>query len=289
MCIRDRSSSRTVFLFSRPPPLRGPHGKELYGLKGLSPKQNEHVRLGTLLATRCAEMATLCDDLGIPWIVEQPLIREGRVSAFHRPEWIRVRKRPGVFEVDLDQCMYADLPPRPDRKTYRKGTTLIGNLDLRGLLRTCNCPSRMWTIHTGSSFTTSSGTVVQAPPGRRYRAPHPPLLGRVEAVPVGESAPSGYSRGFLTKETAHYPAELNWQLVALLGLGCSQRDGQPVRGSEPALVLGKTKSAPDHAGRPPEERTRRALDAQPPVERPLAGRARKEAPRTGRLGGERFG
>ena len=43
------------------------------------------------------------------------------------------------------------------------------------------------------------------------------------------------------------------------------------------------------AGRPPEERTRRALDAQPPVERPLAGRARKEAPRTGRLGGERCG
>ena len=95
----------------------GPHGKELYGLKGLTPRQNKQVRLGTLLATRSAGMATLCDDLGIPWIVKQPLIREGNVSAFNLPEWVRVRERPEINRMDLDQCKFADSPPRPARKT----------------------------------------------------------------------------------------------------------------------------------------------------------------------------
>ena len=172
-------------------------------------------------------MAELCSDLGIPWGAETPLFRPNKPSVFRLPEWGRVLQRPTVNRGDLDQCQYEDIPKRPPNRTYTKGTTLESNVELDGVVRRCCCPMATWTVFAGSSFRTSQGHDVRTPVGRRFKAPHPPLIGTREAVLAGTDLPpvrrSGASSGFLTRDTAHYPAELTWQIIATLALEATRR------------------------------------------------------------------
>ena len=95
-------------------------------------------------------MAELCSDLGIPWGAETPLVRPGKPSVFVLPEWLRVISRPTVKRGDLEQCQFEDIPSRPPAKTYAKGTTLQGNVELDGLERRCCCPMVTWTVFSGT-------------------------------------------------------------------------------------------------------------------------------------------
>ena len=82
-------ASRPCSSFSRarnrpggPPPLGGLLGQDRYGLKHLTPKQNEMVRLHNLFAIRTAEIAQWFVASRRPVLIEQPAIRSGEVSMF---------------------------------------------------------------------------------------------------------------------------------------------------------------------------------------------------------------
>ena len=164
-------------------------------------------------------------------IIFPTVIREGKPSLFTLPDWGAVRTDPAVRRADPDQCGFADEPPRPDTWTYKKSATLIGDADLQGFnSRVCDHPKRTWTVYANRNFTTSGGFLVRPPSGRRILASHPPLMGRIEAVADGEPVPKRQKalKSYLTRETAHYPAELNWHLVATLGLDANgSRFGVP--------------------------------------------------------------
>ena len=69
-----------------PPPLRGACGRDLYGFKHLKAKDKEAVRLGTLLAIRSAQFIQDCEQVGIPWLLENPPMEEGAPSLFNIEE-----------------------------------------------------------------------------------------------------------------------------------------------------------------------------------------------------------
>ena len=77
--------------------------------------------MGTLLSVRCSELATLCSELGVPWICEQPLIRESFPSAFKLTEWLRVRELATTTEASCKQCPFRDLVAREPSLTFSKG------------------------------------------------------------------------------------------------------------------------------------------------------------------------
>ena len=97
---------------------------------------------------------------------------------------------------------------------------------------------KSWDIYRESDWDTSGGLTVRPPAGRRFgwrftnpnshpirprrfRAPHPPLIGRQEAVLAGAPPPSrdkNARREWLTKTSAYYPAELTWQLLGSLAV-----------------------------------------------------------------------
>ena len=169
-------------------------------------EQKQQVRTGTLTADRAAELAEISDRRCLPWLAETPRIRQGHPSVFKLPRWLAIRQRPTTRHADLEQCMYADDPPRDEADTYKKGTAIIGNIDLVGLPRYCEHPDRDW-------YVPSSGRIVTAP--------HPPLCGRERAYLIGTGPCRKRPReqpgqAYLTRATAHYPAELTWQLIARL-------------------------------------------------------------------------
>ena len=53
----------------------------------------EKVKLGNLLAIRCAQMADEFDALGLPWIAETPEVKISYPSVFKIREWLEIRQR----------------------------------------------------------------------------------------------------------------------------------------------------------------------------------------------------
>ena len=192
-----------------PPPLRGESAPEIYGLPGLTPSQKEQCRIGTLHALRAHEMAQIFDDRSLPWLAETPLIRRGHPSVFKLPEWLALRQRPTIRQSDPDQCQFKDHPVREPMDTYRKGTTLVGSMDLQGTFRSCSCPVQQWVVPT-------TGQVISSP--------HPPLVGTQRAYLQGSPPPANPGASeYLTRATAHYPAEFTWQLIGLLAVAMHDR------------------------------------------------------------------
>ena len=153
-----------------PNPSEGAPPPHLYGLPGLSPSDAEKVKLGNMLAVRCAEVADLCDQLKMPWLAEQPRIRESYPSGFNFTEWMRVRQRATTRHADLDQCRFADLVARQPSATYQKGTAVFGNMELREMAEDRKCD------HTQTAWIRPSDR-------HKVTAAHPPLIGRERYVP----------------------------------------------------------------------------------------------------------
>ena len=98
--------SRVRNLPGGPPPLRGVEGSLRYGLRGLTPKQTEQVRLHNLLAVRTAEAATIMQQLGLPSITEQLAVRNNEVSMFKLDEHVKLMELPQANHTISPQCAY---------------------------------------------------------------------------------------------------------------------------------------------------------------------------------------
>ncbi len=93
--------------------------------------------------------------LGRPFVAEQPLMREGKVSQFNLQEWQDVIAMPGVSVVSFPQC------PFGARAT--KWTTLVVFLvTTAGLPLECPHEARWWRFPST---------------GKWYYGSHPPLKG----------------------------------------------------------------------------------------------------------------
>ena len=103
--------------------------------------------MGTLLTVRCAELATLCSALGVPWICEQPLIRESFPSAFKLTECLRVRELATTTEANCKQCPFRDLVAREPSLIFARNSRFVGNVPLEGLVhkRECTHTATWWT------------------------------------------------------------------------------------------------------------------------------------------------
>ena len=147
-------------------------------------------------------MTNIFESRSKPWLSETPRIRRGQPSVFKLREWLEIRMRPSTRQTDLDQCQFVDYPPKLEDEIYTKGTSIIGDMPLEGIHRCCGHPIQEW---------------IMPSTGKVTRAPHPPLFGSERAHKIGEAPRSISSSGeFLTRATAHYPAELTWQMIALL-------------------------------------------------------------------------
>ena len=70
-----------------PQPLRTAEGPGRYGRADLVGQDKEDVRLGTLLSLRAARAASLCLQVSVPWLLEQPWSEEGETSMLNLDEW----------------------------------------------------------------------------------------------------------------------------------------------------------------------------------------------------------
>ena len=70
-----------------PGPLRSEEAPGIYGLPHLSIHDKEKVRMGTLLAVRASEIASIANRLSLPYLAETPGLRQGYPSVFKLPEW----------------------------------------------------------------------------------------------------------------------------------------------------------------------------------------------------------
>ena len=178
-----------------PRPLRGVSPTEIYGLRNLDPQSSEKVRLGTLLAIRSAEIINKAIQLDIPWLLEQPAPHEHRPHMFVLPEFSDIKTYPITH---LDQCMVGC--------EFSKPTVLLGTVGVSFGAK-CDHPKK-WFRET---------------PSGKYRfSAHPPLRGKLKAVPTEEWEDRFFSlrersdMPFLTTATASYPTEFNALLAKAL-------------------------------------------------------------------------
>ena len=184
---------------SGPRPLRGATGPDRYGRSDLTPEERESVRLGTLLEVRAAQISSAFHDLHAPWLTENPPEAEDAVSLFKIDEWQELSGRGSVVRNLLCQCMYG--------ASHTKRTEFRGSVPILGLKSSCSHESRWWRV---------------PPNGRWHFAPHPPLRGRILAVPAEAwsssmrhvRAPRGAP--VLTRATAAYPWGLNLEVARSL-------------------------------------------------------------------------
>jgi len=137
-------------------------------------------------------MARLANELGIPWLIENPSPAGNPVSLFNLPEWKQLAETPGVTVTDFHQCPMGAETSKPTR-IISKG------LNLTSLLGSCTHPKRHWkyTDHKGQKQTVF--------------ARHPPLAGRLRD-----------DGSMATKAAAAYPAEMNKRLAAAIAQSTSQ-------------------------------------------------------------------
>ena len=183
-----------------PGPLRDPHPPGLYGRTGLSPEDQERVKIGTLCAFRCVSVVKVLAERSsiigriIPWTWETPARRQGKPSIFNLPEVAALDSLPGVTTIEIDQCRWGARTTKP---TEFKGTL---NMDAF----TCDHPAVWWAVPWS---------------GETYKSPHPHLRGRQWAIPWADWRPTMLRHAepagpFLTRGAAAYPGELNRHLAA---------------------------------------------------------------------------
>jgi hypothetical protein len=178
-----------------PRPLRGISPTDIYGFRNLDVKSAERVRMGTLLAIRSAEIVKRAIQLNIPWLLEQPAPHEHRPHMFKLPEF---RELVNHNITHLDQCMVGC--------EFSKPTVLLGCVGVSCAAK-CN--------HTKRWFR-------EVPSGKWRFSAHPPLRGKLKAVPAEEwenrffSLRESSDLPFLTAATASYPREFNEALAVAL-------------------------------------------------------------------------
>ena len=190
-----------------PPPLRGPHGDDRYGLRNLRVQDKEKVRLGTLLATRAAEAATELHSLNKPFIVEQPQWKDDGKSnsMFNLDEYQDLLALEGVTTCDLDQCMF-------EAKTTKPTTLMVYDVDTNELTKSCTHEKTMW---------------IKPSTGERNWSAHPPLVGKEMYIPWNqwdksmlmrpwEAAKKYKHEPYLTSAAQAYPGALNAKLAEIL-------------------------------------------------------------------------
>ena len=183
-----------------PRPLRGGQGKERYGRADvkLTESEKESLKLGTLLALRTAEGISVCNELGIGWLLENPPQRPGRPSLFGLDEIVEVCKD-NVQRYVFPQCMFGAL--------HEKWTEIRGTIVLRDVPQECTHPKVWWRL---------------PPTGKWYHCGHPPMTGKILAVKAENWNDHMYNmlpeRGapYLSRASAHYPRDLNYFLAKAL-------------------------------------------------------------------------
>ena len=191
---KDVSESKFMAVLSSPPcstfaiargqgrgprKVRGVSGPDRYGLAGLKPHEKDAVRLGTLLACRAFEISSICHDLGIPWLLENPTELELGTSIFKLDEWLAIGKRDGVFRNTVAQCNYG--------LDHVKLTDLRGSIELPDAQATCTHVKRDMLVD-----------------GVWQHRAHAPLRGLAE------------DGSFRTRATAAYPSKFNKYLAEAL-------------------------------------------------------------------------
>lgn len=181
-----------------PLPLRGPRPPEIYGRADLSPADKEKVRIGTLIAVRCARAARTMHAKGLPWTWETPDPRPGKPSVFVLPEVQALDELPGVSTISFPQCEFG--------ARAMKMTALKGSARLEGMPTACSHPKRWWRVPWSGAWKFGS---------------HSPLRGRQWAVPAEEWTPRMLTRReppgpYITREAAAYPGQLNLKLATSL-------------------------------------------------------------------------
>ena len=200
------SSSRS-FDDGGPRPLRGISPTDIYGLPDLTLADKETVRAGTILALRGAAMARLCVEIGVPWLAETPIAKEGQPSILLLPEWIAVNSLDGVRSTNIVQCGFG--------APYRKGTTLWGTVGMDGLPTECNHEYSMWKVPWS---------------GQAYWSPHAWLRGTQSAIPACDWNPTMLRPQppcgpYVSRAAAMYPEAMNLDLAGrlLLAAGIKQQ------------------------------------------------------------------
>jgi hypothetical protein len=196
--------SRVRSMPGGPPLLRGPSGRERYGLPNLSASQKEWVREHNLLAVRAADLATLLIAQGLPVVLEQPALREGEVSMLNLDEFIAMRELPAVMHVIAPQC--------PSGANAAKLTSWATHLvSFSDMPTECKHLPRKWFaagtgLETVGKHAPSTGTAL-------YFSDITAALQQELTHP-----------GFVTSSLSDYPPLLNQYIAAkvALAVGCSQ-------------------------------------------------------------------
>ena len=188
-----------------PIPLRGASAQDIYGLPGLSLRDKEATRIGTILALRGATVAKLCCERGLPWIGETPEMKEGQPSVLRLPEWQAILVATDVRRKTIVQCELGSVA--------RKATELWGTVSLEGLPTSCSHPSKSWTVPWS---------------GQSYWSPHPWLRGTQLAIPSEEwdaemLRPRMPWGNYVTKVAAMYSGLMNRELAFRLLMAAGLR------------------------------------------------------------------
>ena len=144
---------------------------------------------------RAAEIAKLAMPVDVPWLLEQPAQQSQRPHMFLLPEFVKLISTEGVKLHDLDQCQLGC--------EFKKPTQVLGTAGFTSAFK-CDHP-KVW--------------FREIPSGRWIYASHPPLAGRIKAVPQHEWKDSFYDwrpragQPYLTKSTANYPGDMNRALA----------------------------------------------------------------------------
>ena len=226
-----------TFSRARSHPLRDETPPGIYGKRELANADKAAVQTGTLLALRGAVAAAICNSLSRPWIAETPKLSDGVPSVFKLPEWVGLGVPPEGSTISLDQCRYGARAKKP---TSLKAS----RCSIEDIAHECNHPRLLWTIPWN---------------GKSYWAPHPILRGKQWAIPHSQwrrwmlrrSRPTG---DYITRASAHYPAELNYHLTTrLLWAAHLQREKRKSVPRPMPSASSTTRLCPsnlDHSGRP---------------------------------------
>lgn len=198
-CPPPCSTFSAARLCGRPGPgqLRGEFPPDIFGLKTIRGSDKDNVRLGTLLAHRCADVAEEFSKQGKPWGLETPEPRTGAPSVFKLPRIAALDELPGVVTQYFDQCTVGG--------EFTKPTAIKGNL--RGLpSKRCDHELRAWRIPWS---------------GERMVRAHPPLIGTQKAIEERYWEPEMMTSTppkdeFLSRQAAAYPRGLNEAILDCL-------------------------------------------------------------------------
>ena len=206
-----------------PPPLRGTHGKERYGLKNLKKTDHDKVRLDTLLAINTANILLECISKKVPFIMEFPLPSDGVCSVCDLDEYKHIINNASVIWAEIDQCRWGAYSVKPtvllmhlvDPPEFAtKSQTAVRSLSQHFVVTgRCNHAPRDW----------------RYPSGRILHARHPPLKGFERAVPAEEpDLDTEAAKKYITSAAAAYPAAMNQWTAEALTAGLAEEPSKPI-------------------------------------------------------------